>query len=67
MSKIVFSSVIHSIYYDELEKLMFFNPQQWKVRNEVISAVERYGQPKIYRDTNWGRLCPNGAGIICPR
>lgn len=50
MSKIVFSSVLNSAYYDDLEKLMFFNPQQEKVRNEVISAVERYGQPKIYRD-----------------
>jgi hypothetical protein len=50
MSKIVFSSVLDSAYYDDLEKLMFFNPQQEKVRNEVISAVERYGQPKIYRD-----------------
>ncbi|MBD2544110.1 hypothetical protein [Planktothricoides raciborskii] len=50
MSKIVFSSVLNSVYYDDLEKLMFFNPQQEKVRNEVISAVERYGQPKIYRD-----------------
>lgn len=50
MSKIVFSSVLNSDYYDDLEKLMFFNPQQEKVRNEVISAVERYGQPKIYRD-----------------
>lgn len=50
MSKIIFSSVLNSDYYDDLEKLMFFNPQQEKVRNEVISAVERYGQPKIYRD-----------------
>lgn len=50
MSKIVFSSVLNSDYYDDLEKLMFFNPQQEKVRNEVISAVERYGQPKIYRE-----------------
>jgi hypothetical protein len=50
MSKIVFSSVLDSAYYDDLEKLMFFNPQQEKVRNEVILAVERYGQPKIYQN-----------------
>lgn len=64
MSQIVFSSVLHSSYYDELEKLMFFNPQQGKVRNEVISAVERYGQPKIYRDGDRLRIGVGSAPMV---
>lgn len=45
-----FSSVLHPRYYSDLEALMFFNPQQGKVRNAVSQLVERYGNPKIVEE-----------------
>jgi hypothetical protein len=45
-----FSSVLHPRYYSDLEALMFFNPQQSKVRNAVSQLVERYGNPKIVEE-----------------
>lgn len=55
-SEIYFSSVLNSRYYDALETLMFFNPQQSKFRNEVSQVVDRYGNPKIIKDCDRLRL-----------
>lgn len=51
---IFFSSVLSECYYDELEALMFFNPQQIKLKNTVSQLVERYGNPRIVNQQ--GRL-----------
>jgi hypothetical protein len=55
-NEIYFSSVLNSRYYDALETLLFFNPQQRKFRNEVSEVVDRYGNPKIIKDGDRLRL-----------
>lgn len=54
--QIFFSSTLSGRYYDDLEALMFFNPQQGKLRNAVSQLVDRYGNPKIIEDQGWLRL-----------
>jgi hypothetical protein len=55
-SQIFFSSTLSYSYYDALEALMFFNPQQGKFRNAVSQLVERYGNPKIIKERGLLRL-----------
>jgi hypothetical protein len=55
-NSLFFSSVLGCRYYDALEALMFFNPQQGKFRNVVSQLVERYGNPKIVEDHSLLRL-----------
>ncbi|MBF2020416.1 MAG: hypothetical protein IGR93_10005 [Hydrococcus sp. C42_A2020_068] len=55
-SQIFFSSVLNRRYYDDLEALMFFNPQQGKFRNAVSQLVDRYGNPKIVEEKGILRL-----------
>lgn len=56
VSQIFFSSTLSCRYYDDLEALMFFNPQQGKLRNAVSQLVDRYGNPKIIEKQGWLRL-----------
>ncbi len=41
---------LHNSYYAELEKLFFFNPNQCKCIDALISMVEIYGEPFICRE-----------------
>lgn len=50
MNNILFSSALSSTYGDDLEALIFFNPQQGKVKGGIIRSVERYGSPSITVD-----------------
>jgi hypothetical protein len=59
-----FSSVLHPRYHSDLEALMFFNPQQSKVRNAVSQLVERYGNPKIIEEKGLLRF-QIGSPSIC--
>ena len=54
MSALAFTSVLYCAQRDELESLLFFNPNQRRVRPAIQHAVERYGQPRIAEDG--GRL-----------
>lgn len=63
MNTISFSSVLSSAYYNELETLMFFNPQQGKFRTAIIDSVEHYGKPRIITDGNLLRI---GIGAFLP-
>lgn len=45
--KIVFSSKLGKNHRDELETLMFFNPQQKHVESGILESIERYGLPKV--------------------
>jgi hypothetical protein len=47
MSSIVFTSTIHSSYKAELERLLFFNQNQQKAREDVPLLVERYGMAHV--------------------
>lgn len=53
---IFFSSALSYRYNNELEALMFFNPQQSKLRNTVSQLVERYGNLKIVKERGQLRL-----------
>jgi len=50
MRKILFSSVLKTEYYSDLESLLFFNPQQEKVQSGIIDSLEKFGQPEIMID-----------------
>jgi hypothetical protein len=47
MTDFHFSSVLRSQYRDDLETLMFFNPQQSKVKPAIIATIEKYGIPRV--------------------
>ena len=50
MSKLFFSSALKKTYREELENLMFFNPQQGQVESGIVESIERYGIPKVVLD-----------------
>lgn len=50
MKSIYFSSVLKSEYQEDLETLLFFNPQQERVSDAIMESIERYGTPKIIVD-----------------
>ncbi len=56
MNNIIFSSILKSKYRDELEKLLYFNPEQGKIRPGVTKSIERYGNPEIYVDGDLLRI-----------
>jgi hypothetical protein len=47
MCRIEVTSTLDASYRADLEKLLFFNSNQQKVRSDVLSVIERYGVPRI--------------------
>jgi hypothetical protein len=41
------ASLLAPSYRDELERIVFFNPEQGKVERPVVTLVHRYGVPEI--------------------
>lgn len=39
-------------YRDALERIVFFNDEQWRLRAAMLQAIERYGNPKIVSREN---------------
>ena len=56
LDSLFFSSVLTSAYQDELERLLFFNPQQETIDTWIMESVERYGNPKIVNDAGLLRV-----------
>jgi hypothetical protein len=54
MSQITFTSVLERRHRRELERLLFLNPGQHRVRSAIIKAVEQYGIPRVVEEQ--GRL-----------
>ena len=54
MHPITFTSVLGSKHRRELEKLMFLNPGQHRVRAAILEVIEKYGIPKVIEEQ--GRL-----------
>ncbi len=54
MRRIRVSSELDASFREELERIVFFNPQQTTVAERVIASVHRYGVPSIVDDA--GRL-----------
>lgn len=47
MTSITFTSVLERSQCRELERLLFLNPGQHRVRSAIIEAVEKYGIPRV--------------------
>ena len=56
MSNIVFTSSLPTSYKTELERLLFFNQNQQKARQDVPQLVERYGMAHVVADSNLLRV-----------
>lgn len=39
-------------YREALERIVFFNDEQWRLRSAMLQAIERYGNPKIVSREN---------------
>ena len=46
----MFTSVLPEIHRDSLEKLLFFNSKQDTISDALLSAIERFGKPRIKLD-----------------
>jgi hypothetical protein len=46
------SSLLPPPYRDELERIVFFNPEQDKVAKPVVTLVSRYGVPTIAEEAD---------------
>lgn len=44
---LVFSSRVPSQCREALEELLFFNPQQNRVRDGILESLEQFGQPRL--------------------
>lgn len=42
-----FTSVLTKEYLEELEQLLYFNPQQYRYEEDIIRIVDEMGMPKI--------------------
>lgn len=60
MQAILFSSTLSRKYKDDLEQLLFFNPQQHDVQAGIVAAIERYGLPRIMVEQELLRVCVAG-------
>src|SRR4029450_9260348 len=58
---LVLCSTVADVHRDELERLLFFNARQPRVRTGLIEALERFGTPAIEHHANLLRVTP-GAG-----
>jgi hypothetical protein len=52
--RIGFSSVLGNEYLDDLEKLLFFNPQQERTLSGINQSIQEYGVPHVLHEN--GRL-----------
>ena len=46
-ANIIFSSKVLAANRPALEELMFFNPDQFRVRDGIVSALHKFGHPRI--------------------
>jgi hypothetical protein len=47
MRSIYFTSVLKKEYRNDIEQLLFLNPNQEKALPSILRSIKRYGQPKI--------------------
>jgi hypothetical protein len=57
MNPVTFTSVLERKHKRELERLLFLNPGQHRVRSAIIEVVEKYGIPRVIDEQ--GRLRVN--------
>ncbi len=49
-TRIGFSSILGSEYLEDLERLLFFNPQQERAIDGIHHSIREHGVPSIYLD-----------------
>ena len=49
---LVFSSRVPSQCRSALEDLLFFNPEQYRVRDGIMNSLEQFGQPRLEETAN---------------
>ncbi len=54
--KVHFTSLIKKEYKGDLEKVMFFNPQQGKISPDIVESIDRFGEPRIIIEGNHLRI-----------
>lgn len=59
-SKITFTSVLGLEYGEDLEDLMFFNPQQKEASSRIDHVINEYGVPSIVVDNDRLRIQVEG-------
>jgi hypothetical protein len=64
MRKIRLSSVLPPSSRDELEHIVFFNPEQNLVTAPLLSSVHRYGVPSILEKDGCLRFCVKAFGLL---
>ena len=64
MRKIRFSSVLPVSFRGELERIVFFNPEQNLVSAPLLASVERYGVPSIIEDGDCLRFRVRAFGLL---
>lgn len=47
MAEILFTSILNSSYKDELERQLFFNQNQDKIRSDIFLLIQRYGMAHV--------------------
>jgi hypothetical protein len=50
VQSLLFSSVLPTAYREELERIVFFNPEQDRVTECLLDSVHRYGVPLIVEE-----------------
>jgi hypothetical protein len=64
MRNIRISSLLLRSYRDELERIVFFNPEQGLVTGTLVDLVRRYGVPAIVEDGEHLRFRASAFGVL---
>jgi hypothetical protein len=64
MRKIRLSSVLAASFRDELERIVFFNPEQGSVTAPLLDSVHRYGVPSIVEEDGCLRFRVDAFGML---
>lgn len=64
MRKVRITSVLGGAFRDELERIVFFNPEQSLVTRPLVKLVRRYGVPEIVDEGGRLRFRLRGLGML---
>ena len=56
MTPITYTSALGRKHRRELERLLFLNPGQQRVRSAIVEAVEQYGVPRVVEEADRLRI-----------
>jgi hypothetical protein len=63
MVPVTYMSVLAPERQPELEALLFFNPNQHRVREKIVSAIEEFGIPRISLESDRLRVQLDGTEV----